>query len=36
MQARLQTRMSQHPVLVAAITFFAVFAFYIVTGSVPA
>jgi hypothetical protein len=35
MQARLQTRISQHPVQVTAITFFAVFGSYIVTGSVP-
>jgi hypothetical protein len=33
MQARLSAQMSQHPVLVSTISFIAVFAFYIVTGS---
>ena len=33
MQTRLNAQMSQHPVLVSAISFIAVFAFYIVAGS---
>lgn len=33
MQARLNAAASQHPVLVSALSFIAVFAFYVVAGS---
>jgi hypothetical protein len=34
MQARLNAQMSQHPLLVSALSFIGVLAFYIVAGSV--